>query len=339
MDSKEVEKMGKQQINAKIRMLAICCAVLFLSSIATNESWGAEKKFPNRVINVVVAYAPGSTDVYTRPHLEKMAEYLGQPMSFVYKPGAAGTLGSSYATKAKPDGYTLIAANQGPVLLGPVTKEGIDYTYDSFVPICQMVSVPMFMAVKTESPMKTLDDVIAAAKASPGKLTFSTSGVFSTPHLGMEIFQKSAGIKLTHVPTAGSAPAVTALLGDHVAMTASGIGPLKPNADAGTLRLIALMEEKRLKTYPNIPTFLELGYRVIFPNWYGLLAPKGTPKEIIDTIFDTAKKANDLNRDSIEKQCKQLGIEISFLNPDEFDKSNREQLKTIISIFKDIQGK
>jgi tripartite-type tricarboxylate transporter receptor subunit TctC len=331
--------MGKQQTGATIRLLMICCAVLFLTSYTSNESWAAEKKFPNRVINVVVAYAPGSTDVYTRPYLEKMAEYLGQPMSFVYKPGAAGTVGSSYAAKAKPDGYTLMAANQGPVLLGPVTKEDVDYTYDSFIPVCQLVSVPMFLAVRPESPLKTLDDIIAAAKKSPGKLTFSTSGVFSTPHLGMEIFQKAAGIKLTHVPTAGSAPAVTALLGDHVAMTASGIGPLKPHADAGTLRLIALMEEKRLKTYPNIPTFLELGYRVVFPNWYGLLAPKGTPKEIIDTIFEAAKKANDLNRDSIEKQCKQLGIEVSFLNTDEFDKSNREQLKTIISIFKDIRGK
>jgi tripartite-type tricarboxylate transporter receptor subunit TctC len=171
--------MEKREVNAMTRILTICCAMLSLSGFAPNESWGAEKKFPNRVINVVVAYAPGSTDVYTRPYIEKMVEYLGQPMSFVYKPGAAGTVGSSYAAKAKPDGYTLMAANQGPVLLGPVTKEGIDYTYDSFVPICQMVSVPMFMAVKTESPMKTLDDVIAAAKASPGKLTFSTSGVFS----------------------------------------------------------------------------------------------------------------------------------------------------------------
>jgi tripartite-type tricarboxylate transporter receptor subunit TctC len=217
--------------------------------------------------------------------------------------------------------YTLLVASPGPVILGPITKEGIDYTYDSFMPICRLVLAPVFLAVKTESPLKTLDDVIAAAKASPGKLTYSTSGVFGTTHFAMETFQKSAGIKLTHVPCPGSAPAVTALLGDHVALSCSDVGPFKPHVAAGTLRLIALMGETR------------------FPAWYGLMAPKGTPKDVINTIVDAAKKANDLNRDFIEEKCKQLGIEISFLIPDEFDKFNRAQLKTIGGIFKDIQSK
>jgi tripartite-type tricarboxylate transporter receptor subunit TctC len=331
--------MEKGQINAAVRMLTICCIVLFISSFASNRSWGEEKKYPQRLINVVVAYAPGSTDVYLRPHLEKMMEYLGKPISFVYKPGATGTVGTSFVAKANPDGYTLAGTSTAPVILGPITKEDLDYTYDSFVPICQFVVVPVFLAVKPESPLRTLDDVIAAAKASPGKLTYSTSGVFGTPHFGVEMFQKSAGIKLTHVPCNGSAPAVTALLGDHVALCASGIGSVKPFVDAGTLRLIALMDEKRLKSYPNTPTFIELGHRVISTAWYGLMAPKGTPREVIDTLYGAAKKANDLNRDSIEKQCRQLGVEISFLNEAEFDKSNREQLKAIKIIYQDIKGK
>lgn len=331
--------MEKRQMNAIIKIITICCAVLFLNSFAPNASWGAETKFPNRIINVVVAYAPGAADTYLRPYIEKMPEYLGQPLSFVYKPGAAGTVGSSFVAKTKPDGYNLLVSSPGPVILGPVTKEGIDYTYDSFVPICRLVIAPVLLAVKTESPLKTLDDVIAAAKASPGKLTYSTSGVFGTTHFAMETFQKSAGIKLTHVPCAGSAPAVTALLGDHVAMSCSDIGPFKPHVAAGTVRFIALMGEKRLQSYPNVPTFLELGHRVIFPAWYGLMAPKGTPKEVINTIFNAAKKALDLNRDFIEEKCKQLGIEVSFLNPDEFDKASRAMLKTVEAIFKDIQGK
>jgi tripartite-type tricarboxylate transporter receptor subunit TctC len=331
--------MEKREINAMVRLLTICCAILILSSFVSNDSWGAEKPYPNRLINLVVAYAPGSTDTYVRSHVEKIQEQLGQPISFVYKPGATGTIGATFVAKSNPDGYTLLTGSNAPVIYGPVTKEGLEYTYDSFVPICRLVIVPLFLAVKADSPLKTLDDVIAAAKASPGKLTFSTSGVFGTPHFGMETFVKSAGIKLTHVPCAGSAPAVTALLGDHVAMTGSDIGPLKPHVDAGTVRLIAMMDEKRSQMYPNIPTFLELGYRVICPAWYGLFAPKGTPKEVIDTIYNAAKKANDVNRDYIEGKCKNLGIEISFLNAVEFDRVNRLQLETSTSIYKDIKGK
>jgi tripartite-type tricarboxylate transporter receptor subunit TctC len=332
-------KMKKQQMNTMIRTLAIGCVALVLNSIASYESWGAEKAYPNRLINLVVAYNPGSTDTYVRAHIEKTQEQLGQTMAFVYKPGAAGAVGSSYVAKSKPDGYTLFVASPGPVIQGPITKEGLDYNYDSFVPICRFVIVPVFLAVKADSPLKTLDDVIAAAKKSPGKLTYSTSGVFGNTHFAMEAFQKSAGIKLNHVPCAGSAPAVTALLGDHVAMAGSDIGPLKPHVDSGAVRLIALMDEKKLPSYPNVPTFLEAGHPVVFPAWYGLFAPKGTPKEIIDTIYNAAKKANDANRDYILAKCKQLGIEIDFMRGAEFDKANRAQLEQIKSIYKDLQGK
>jgi tripartite-type tricarboxylate transporter receptor subunit TctC len=331
--------MERRQISAMIRIITIFCAVLFISGFVPNESWGAEKKFPVRTINVVVPYNPGSTDVYSRPHIEKLSEQLGQPITFLYKPGAAGTIGASFAAKSNPDGYTLLASSPGPTVLGPATKEDLDYTYDSFAPLFRLIVAPVFLAVKADSPLKTLDDVIAAAKASPGKLTYSHSGVLGHTHFAMEVFAKSAGIKLSHVPCAGSGPAVTALLGGHVMLSCSDFGPLKPQVDAGTLRLIALMDDKRLQSFPNVPTFLELGHRVIFPAWYGLFAPKGTPKEVIDTIYDSAKKAYDLNRDSLEKQYQKLGIAESFLNADEFDKANREHLKTIKEIFKDIQGK
>jgi tripartite-type tricarboxylate transporter receptor subunit TctC len=331
--------MGKREINTVIRILTICCAVLFLSSFAPNESWGAEKKFPNRTINVVIVFAPGASDVVLRPHLEKISGYLGQPLNIVYKPGAAGTVGSSFVRNATPDGYTLLGSSPGPILIGPVTKEDLDYTLDSFEPICRLVMSPNFMVVKADSPLKTLADVIAAAKASPGKLSFSTSGVFGTNHFSMEMFQKSAGIKLTHVPCPGSTPAMTALLGGHVDLCASDIGPLKPQVEAGSVRLITVMDERRSQLYPNTPTFLEFGHRVILPSWYGLMAPKGTPKEVINTIYVAAKKANELDKDYLEKQAKNIGSEVLFLNPDEFDKASRAQLKTIKDIFKDMKDK
>jgi tripartite-type tricarboxylate transporter receptor subunit TctC len=331
-------KMEKRQTNVIVTILTLC-AVLLISSFAPSESWGAEKKFPNRIINFVLPYNPGAADLYYRPYVEKLPAYLGQPISIIYKPGAAGTIGGSFVANSRPDGYNLMITSPGSLILGPVTKEGIDYTYDSFAPICNLFMVPMFLAVKADSPLKNLADVIAAAKASPGKLTYSHSGVFGSPHFATEIFLKSAKIKLAAVPCNGDTPATTALLGGHVDMYTGGVGPLKPHVDAGALRLIALFDEKRMKSYPDIPTFLESGHRAVFPLAYGLVAPKGTPVEIINTLNDAIKKVNTLDRNFIEEKCKQLGIEQFYLNADDFDKLHRTQLTNVKAVFKDLTGK
>jgi tripartite-type tricarboxylate transporter receptor subunit TctC len=331
--------MEKRQIKAAIGIFTIC-TILFLSLICfvPNESWGAEKPYPNRLINVVVGYAPGATDTYTRPYIELMAEYLGQPMTYVYKPGAGGSIGFSFVSKAKPDGYTLLGCSTGPVITGPLTTEGIDYTYDSFATIARFCDVPVFLAVKADSPFKTVDDIVAAAKAAPGKLSFSSSGVFSSTHFAMELFKKSYGVDLTHVPCQGGGPSVTAFLGGHVSFMASDIGPLAPHVAAGTVRLLALMDDKRIPAYQNIPTFGELGHPdVVWALWYGLIGPKGLSKEIIDTVFGAAKKVDTLKRNEIETQFKKLGVFRSFLNPEEFDKANREHIKSVKELLKTVK--
>ena len=308
-------------------------------SWTANEGWAAEKKYPTRPIQVVIAYSPGSTDTYIRPFTEKLPEYLGQPLSFVYKPGAGGSVGASFVAKSRPDGYTIFGCSTGPVVVGPLTKEGLDFTLDSFAPLCRYVLTPMGVAVKANSPIKTLKDLVEAAKASPGKLTYSTAGTYGTPHFAMEMFSKEAGIKLTHVPCPGSAPAATALLGGHVDMCCSDLGPLNPHIESGDFRLLGIMQKDRMKFSPHIPTFSELGYRVVFPLWYGLMAPKGVPKEVVETIYNASKKAIEQHRGFIEDRLKQLGPEISFLGPEEMDKENRDQRKAIQAIFKDMEGK
>jgi tripartite-type tricarboxylate transporter receptor subunit TctC len=314
-------------------------ALIMIIGWAASESWAAEKKYPTRPIQVVVAYSPGSTDTYLRPFIEKLPEYLGQPLSFVYKPGAGGSIGSSFVAKSRPDGYTLFGCSTGPVIVGPLTKEGLDFTLDSFAPLCRYVLTPMGVAVKADSPIKTLKDLVEAAKASPGKLTYSTSGAFGSTHFGMEMLCKEAGIKLTHVPCPGSAPAATALLGGHVDMSFADLGPFKPHIESGAFRLLGIMQKDRMKFSPNIPTFSELGYPVIFPLWYGLMAPKGVPKEVVETIVTASKKAIEQHRGFIEDRLKQLGPEISFLTPAEMDKENRAISKTIQEIFKDLKAK
>lgn len=301
-----------------------------------NQSRAAEKKYPIRPIQIIMAYNPGASDTYLRPFAEGMAEFLGKPMVFEYKPGAAGTIGASFAAKAKPDGYALFGVSPGPVILGPLTKEGLDYDLDSFRGICRLVISPLALAVKADSPIKNLSELISAAKASPGKLTFSSTGNFGILHFGMEIFQKSAGIKLNHVPTTGTAPAVTALLGGHVDMSLADVGPLKPHVDSGALRLLAVMDKSRMKLFPNVPTSTELGYRVIVPVWYGLMAQRAVPNDVVETLSLASKNAVEKHRKSIEDRFEKLGLQISYLGPEEMDRANREQRDAFAAILKDL---
>lgn len=309
-----------------------------LTSWAASEGWAAEKKYPIRPIQVVVAYNPGSTDTYLRPYTEKLPEYLGQPLSFVYKPGAGGSVGASFVAKSRADGYTIFGCSAGPVIVGPLTKEGLDYTLDSFVPLCNYIRAPVGVAAKAESPIKTLKDLVEAAKASPGKLTYSTAGAFGATHLYMEMFCKEAGIKLTHVPCPGSAPAATALLGGHVDFCCSDMGPLKPHAESGAFRLLGIMQKDRMKSFPNIPTFSEAGFPVTVQHWYGLMAPKGVPKEVVEVIYNASKRAVEQHRDFIEERLSHLGVEISLLGPEEMDKQNKGQREAVRAILKEMKG-
>jgi tripartite-type tricarboxylate transporter receptor subunit TctC len=324
--------------NPWMRSAFIIGTIVALFSWAVPEGLAAEKKYPIRPIQVVVAYSPGSTDTYLRPITEKLPEYLGQPLSFVYKPGAGGSVGASFVAKSRADGYTLFGVSAGPVIVGPLTKEGLDFTLDSFTPLCNYIRAPVGVAVKAESPIKTIKDLVEAAKASPGKLTYSTAGAFGATHLYMEMFCKEAGIKLTHVPCPGSAPAATALLGGHVDMCCSDMGPLKPHAESGAFRLLGIMQKDRMKFFPNIPTFSEAGYPVTVQHWYGIMAPKGVPKEVVEAIYSASKKASEQHRDFIEERLKHLGVEISLLGPEEMDKQNKGQREAVRAILKEMKG-
>ncbi len=318
----------------KFVILGITVAVISLTAAA---SWAQDKKYPTRPIQVIVGYNPGSTDTYIRVFTEYLPKYLGQPISFVYKPGAAGSVGASFVAKSKPDGYTLFGCSTAPVILGPVTKEGMDFTLESFAPIVRYVMTPMGVAVKSTSPIKTLKDLVEAAKSSPGKLTYSTSGSLGSPHFGMEMFSKEAKIKMTQVPCQGDAISATSLLGGHVDMAASSLGPLKPHIDSGAFRMLGVMQKNRMKYLPDIPTFTEAGYPVVFPLWYGLMAPKGVPKEVVEAIYQASKKALEENRAAIEDKLKQIGPELSFLGPEEMGKENKAHRDSIQIIFKEIK--
>lgn len=322
----------RKQIHSK--WISVLIIAAFIVEMTITGSWAAEAKYPNRLIQVVICYEPGSTDMSIRPFVDKLPEYLGKPMAFVYKPGASGATGASFVSKVRPDGYTLIGTSQSPVMISPLTKGDLGYTLDDFVPICKLVKSPVVVAVKADSPWKTLKDIVEEAKKSPGKITYSTTGVFGTPHVPVEMFLKSAGIEMTHVPCPGTAPAVTALLGGHVNMTSATMASITPHIKSGVVRPLAVFEKQRLKVFPNVPTFTELGYPVVLYVWYGFLAPKGTPEEVVKTIYTACKKIVENHKSFIEDRLEKMSLTLDFSGPEEFAKeihAENEIMKKIVN--------
>ena len=324
--------MGLLKSFQKMGVMILAFLLAMMGGMA-GKGWTAETKYPTRPIQIIVGFAPGSTDMAVRPFTEKLPDYLGQPTSFVYKPGAAGVLAASYVAKGKPDGYTLFAASQGSLLIAPLIQETIDYTLDDFAPISRLVSSPIVFVVRSDSSMKNLKDVVEEAKKYPGKLNFSVSGAFSTPHLPVEVFCRLAGIKLTSVPCSSTSQAVTALLGGHVSLASSGMAPLSPHLKSKQLRGIAVFEKQRLKEFPDIPTFDELGYPVVQSVWFSIFAHKKTPEEVIKKLHAGFKRAIDENRKSIEDRVTSMSLVLDFAGPEEFGldlKAENEATKKIV---------
>ncbi len=180
--------------------IVIVICVLIMGLICESTTCRSAEKYPSRPIQIVIGYDPGSTDAALRVFTDKMAEILGQPMSYVFKPGATGTIGASYVVNSKPDGYTLLGSSPGPLITAPLTMKGITYKLEDFTPICNMSSQPTALFVKNDARWKTLKDFIDEAKKNPGKLTYSSSGVFGTAHIPVAQLEIAAGFKATHIP-------------------------------------------------------------------------------------------------------------------------------------------
>ncbi len=274
----------------------------------------AASDYPTRAIEVIIPVAAGGgLDFAMNLFKSRVEKVLGQPFIFMYKPGAAGATGTLYATGCKPDGYTLVASTISTLVIPPLTKKGAGYTLDDFVPICNLTSIPQVFCIKDDSPYKTMKDFIQAAKTK--KMKYATPGTFTNAHILMEAFSKMAGFQAIHIPYAGSSAGMAAVLGGHIDMlvAASG-GFLGP----GKLRLLAIanVEQKRLEDHPNIPTLNELGYPLPIGSLDGLWAPKGTPKDMANKIYEAHKKAYEENRGEINKLAK-VGDQTVFLTTGE----------------------
>lgn len=250
--------------------------------------------YPTKPITLINPMPPGgSLDIQARAFASVADKYLGQPVVVVNKTGATGMVGGVAGAQAPPDGYTLTVGSVNiPNALEWEIANGRKppFTRHDFVCIGTFTMSPTILVVHPDSPYKTLADFIADAKAKPGKLAFSSGGLYGMSHLPAEIFARAAGLKFRHVPSGGGGPALTALMGKFVDFNVNYPPNTLPLVRGGKLKALAVIGAKRLKAAPEIPTTKELGIDAEYYGWVGLLAPVKTPKPIVDKLRDTLNK-------------------------------------------------
>lgn len=294
---------------------------LLLAGLAVFSA-AAQDHYPSRPITLIVPFPPGGVaDLTGRPTAQAMEKLLKQPVAIVNKAGAGGAIGMATVANAKPDGYTLLMALSSISIIPEADKlfgREPAYRSNQFVPIALISADPTVLVVRSQSPYKTLKELVADGKKQPNGLSFSSSGVYGTLHMAIEMFTHAAGLKMRHVPYTGAGPALTALLGGHVDLLASGPSVVTPQIKAGTLRPLAVWGAKRLPSLPDVPTFKELGYDIEFYIWSGLFAPAGTPVAIVTSLRDAAKKA--VADPEFKLAMDKIETPIAYLDAPEFQK-------------------
>ena len=254
----------------------------------------AQSNYPNKPINFIVPYgAGGGADSRSRQIAQKMSVILSQPIIVDNKPGAGGNIGTEFISRAAPDGYTIGMGNFAPMAVNKTLFGNLRYDPESdLTPIVLVEKGPLVLVVNPASPYKTVKEIVDAAKAKPGELTFSSGGIGGSHQLSAELFKQSAGIDMIHVPYKSGSAGLTDLMAGNVTMMFDQMYSAMPSIKAEKLRAIAITSKKRSPLLPNIPSFSEAGYpKVEVLNWQGLIAPKGTPKVIIDKLNAAANEA------------------------------------------------
>jgi tripartite-type tricarboxylate transporter receptor subunit TctC len=255
----------------------------------------AQDAYPSKPIALIVPFPPGGVaDIVARPAADAMSRVLNTPIVVENKQGAGGAIGMAYVAKAKPDGYTLLLALSSISILPEADRiigRAPMFQLDQLVPIARLTADPTVLAVRADSPWKTLQDFVADAKKRPGAITYGSSGNYGTMHVPMEMLAGSAGVKMLHVPYTGAGPAVIGLLGGNIDAVASGPSTVIQHVKAGKLRVLASWGEKRLASLPDVPTLTESGYEAVYFQWSGLFAPAGTPEPVIARLREAARAA------------------------------------------------
>ena len=286
---------------------------LLLVPLAANA-----QDFPSKQIRLIVPFPPGGpNDIIARVVGQRMSEILKQPLVIDNRGGQGGVLGTDVVAKAAPDGYTIGIVSASSLVISP-TMDKVGYDVDKdFAPITLVTTVPEMLVVASNVPAKNMAELVALAKAQPGKLNFASAGIGGLPHLAGELFKLTAKIDIVHVPYRGAAPAINDLLGQQVQMTFLDLPVILPQIKAGLLRPIALGAPERAPTAPDVPTTAEVGMPdLLIENWYGMIAPAGTPEKIVATLNRVANEA--MNDPSVKQKLAEQGLTVAGDTPEAF---------------------
>jgi tripartite-type tricarboxylate transporter receptor subunit TctC len=287
----------------------------------------AQTAYPERQIRMIVPLAAASAvDVAARIVTQKMAEDMGQQIVIINQPGAAGLIGAEQVARAEPDGYTIGGFNDSIMTMVPNLHSNLRWDIlRDFEPVSLVATVEWGLIAGNQTGYRTAADLIAAAKAAPGMIDYSSGGPGSPQHLAMAMFASAAGITLTHVPYKGATQAATDVASGQIPVGFQGLGTVAALVRGGQLRLIGVTTEKRLPQFPDVPTVSESGLPgFLFNSWFAIMAPAGTPKDIVARLNAEVLKA--IGDPEVRRKLEELGFSVRGTSPGELDKLTREQL-------------
>jgi tripartite-type tricarboxylate transporter receptor subunit TctC len=296
-----------------LRAALACVFALPLATSAQAPAW------PAKPVTLVVGSAPGgSNDTFARAIGKKLSEALGQPVVVDNKPAGGGVLANAFVAKAPPDGYNLVVLSS-TFTTGAAIRNNLQYdAIKSFKPVAMLGKGPLLVTVANESPYKTIGELVAAAKANPGKLNYGTSGAGSINHFATELFTDAAGIKMTHVPYKGMGPATTDLLGGQIQVLVASAPSILGQVKGGRVRALAVTSANRSPVTPDLPSLEQSGYKGSATElWWGVLAPAGTPQPVVDRLN------TEINKIILSAEMKEFflkeGAEPAAMKPAEFE--------------------
>ena len=298
--------------------LAKLSLVVLTSLCAFTTSNVLAQAFPNKPVRLIVTYPPGgSSDLMGRLMAKKLSELWGQPVIVENKGGAAGSIGMDFAARQAPDGYSFVLGNFGPALVNPLMSK-VSYNMEKdFIPIALTASGPNVLVVPANSPYKSLQELLDAAKAKPNSLNFGTSGPGSMSHIATEMIMRQSGVQMTNVPYKGGGLALVDLMAGQIDFIVSDALPAAEHIKSGKLRPLAITSGSRTPLVPGVPTFSEGGLPgFVALTWWGVFLPAGTPKDIQDKYYTSLVKV--MGDPEIRERFAAMGVQAQASTPDEF---------------------
>jgi len=312
--------MGHRRRHNKVKFNAVLCAII-LAGVFILPTTKANAEYPERAVHIIVQYPPGgSPDMVARVLADRYTKIFGQPFIVENRPGAGGSIATRYVAKSKPDGYTLLLASDGPIVIAPSLFT--DMTYDpiaELTPVTLAATSAFALLTSASGSLKSLGDLIAQAKENPGKLNYGSSGIGTQHHLAAELLKTTANLDIVHVPYKGFTPGTVDVISGQVEVIFGSVPASIKYVNGGKMRALAVTGKERFPGMPDVPTMMELGmenYNITA--WFGLMAPTGTPQDIINKI--NAASEEILADDEVAKMFGERGLDIVAGGPDIYAK-------------------